>query len=402
VPVLDALQIALESHRYALALDQDNIDTVFNTSQVLTSIAEEIAKDDSRSDAEALHLLEEALELQSRCLGLQELKLAENTELEQEGKQQNLINDDTEEAGDSDNEGGGASLNTATSVQEDQWFSIVEPVTPDTLIDTIIAQLGTLTTLCSLLSSSPGIALPATLAWVEEYSRKLLSSKLQDHSKGSQDRKSEISVAKASFIASLLEAGFRSSRLDVDTYKRELEVVYAVPELVSLTSADAIISKARALIAFSSALADSTTIDPAQYASIRWTALVTAIAASTTLCKIPDLAPEDKAKSHSFRGEASLLQHQMSHPPTSYQTAIANEIQLLKNAEVFYRNASKLSLDEEEKAVAGLRSAVAGFLHSGDKTMIADVGQTRGDRWLRVQIEDMILESLIPQDFAVS
>ena len=49
---------------------------------------------------------------------------------------------------------------------EDQWFSVMEPVTEETLIDTIITQLGTLTTLCSLLGNSDSVP-PTSLAWIE-------------------------------------------------------------------------------------------------------------------------------------------------------------------------------------------------------------------------------------------
>lgn len=396
VPVLDALQIALESHRYALRLDQDNADIIFNTAQVLTSIAEEIAKEDGRSDAEAVPILEEALALQNRCLSVQELKLEESATPQDVSEIKPAA---TEE---SDDEDGGASLTSANASQEEQWFSIVEPITSDTLIDTILAQLGTLTTLCGILSNTPGAAPPATLGWIEEYSTKLLKDKLPTHAKNNPERTSEISIVKANFISSLLEAGFRSSNLDAETYKRELDAAYAVPELATLTSPDALTSRVRALIAFNAALADSIANNQPAYVSARWNALTNAMAISTTLSKQQGLTSEDKAKSHRFRGDVSLLQYQMGHEPVSYQPAITNKAQLLKNAEVFYRNANKLSPDDEEQAITGLRSAIATLLQNGDRSGVVAAARAQGEIWLSSQIEDMVVEGLIPNNLVLS
>ena len=57
-----------------------------------------------------------------------------------------------------DTDGGGVSLvgNSPSPVEEEQWAAILEPVTYDTLLDTLLAQLQCLTTFSSLLPSDPG------------------------------------------------------------------------------------------------------------------------------------------------------------------------------------------------------------------------------------------------------
>ncbi|KAG4217056.1 hypothetical protein PC116_g34463, partial [Phytophthora cactorum] len=168
-PQRAVLDEALASHRYTLQLDPENSDALFNASQVLTAIAELIATDEdeeSGNEAEALKALREALDLQSTCLGLQERKYQEFLELERFANEQNTSDKPATTAAskEASESGGGAE-------EDDEWFNVVEPVTSDTLIDTLLAQLGTLTTFCSILSSSPESAAPPnTLAWVEEIS----------------------------------------------------------------------------------------------------------------------------------------------------------------------------------------------------------------------------------------
>jgi len=149
-PLLEVLQIALASHRHALQLGPENIDTLFNTAQVLRSIAEEVAGADDLPSAEAIKLLEEAWELQSRCFEIQKVRYLENQEEERIANEQAAADlaAPTQavpaEPASSTISGGGGSEEPGE--EEEQWVSVVEPVTTDTLIDTVVAQLETLTT----------------------------------------------------------------------------------------------------------------------------------------------------------------------------------------------------------------------------------------------------------------
>ncbi|KIW22870.1 uncharacterized protein PV07_11121 [Cladophialophora immunda] len=392
-PLLEVLQQALEAHRYALTLDQDNPDTLFNTAQVLTAIAEVCAKDVNRADQDVLQLLEEALELQNRCLSIQELKLEEYMQQQDEAATQIASENATEPTSVTD-EGNPGSSAVGT---EDQWFSVVEPVTKDTLIDTILAQLGTLTTLSSFLSSSDSVPI-SSLGYIEEYSSKLVKTKLPPLLQDAEpERLQEVALARANLASELLKAGYLLGSIDPTTYKRERDEAFQMPELELERSFPALLANANSLIAFNSALADGEASNAVSHASMRWSALAAAITNMATASKISGPLPEDIAETHFIRGNCSLLQHQLGQPPISYNAAIANGPQLLKNAETFYRNASKLYQDPEQKAASQLRAVVAQAIQAQIDIASAAVqhDQGRDQEWVRVQLDDMADDGLI-------
>lgn len=393
--VLEALQGALEAHQYALNLDQDNADTIFNTAQVLTSIAEIHARDGA--DQQALQTLEQALELQTRCLALQELKL------EEAAQQQADLNTQ------SDDDVGGVELPkledaenpSAINSNEEQWFSIVEPVTKETLIDTILAQLGTLTTLCSILSSLANPTLSSSLAWVEEFSTKLVKTKLPVLVQGATpERAQEVALTRAIFVSNLLEAGYRMESIDAETYKRERDDVFKSPELGLNGSFAALSANASSLISFSAALRDREDLSMASHASQSWNTLSAAITNLAAAANISEPIPDEIAETHLLRGNCSLLQYRLGRPPVSYPPAAKNEVQLLKNATVFYRNASKLYQDDEQKLVSQFRASIVQSLQEGkDVASTAHaVGQARDQAWVENQLDEMTEEGLISLD----
>lgn len=78
-------------------------------------------------------------------------------------------------------------------------------------------------------------------------------------------------------------------------------------------------------------------------------------------------------------------------------------MQNAKNAEVYYRNASKLSQDQEEKDISSIRSAVAQYLQAYYQGQgagcVSGLFQTcaRGQAWVATQLEEMMAENLVPQ-----
>ncbi|KEF60114.1 uncharacterized protein A1O9_04964 [Exophiala aquamarina CBS 119918] len=392
--VLEALQRALEAHRYALDLDQNNADSLFNTSQVLTGIAEIQARDGA--DQEALQTLEQALEVQTRCLALQELKLEDSAQ--QQANLEAQTDQDFATANSPKLGGSDHALSTATNDSEDQWFSIVEPVTKDTLIDTILAQLGTLTTLCSILSSLANSTLSSSLAWVEEFSTKLVKTKLPVLlQEAAPDRVQEVALTRAIFISNLLEAGYRMGSIDVETYKRERDDAFKSSELSLDGSFAALSANASSLISFSTAIKEREQPLIASYAPKSWNALSTAMASLAAAAKIAEPVPDEIAETHLLRGNCSLLQYQLGQPPVSYQTATKNADQLLKNADVFYRNASKLFQDGEQKLISQFRASVAQSLQEGNVVATAAhaAGQQKGQAWIESQLDDMAEEGII-------
>ncbi|KAK5197006.1 hypothetical protein LTR72_000233 [Exophiala xenobiotica] len=397
-PILEVLQQALEAHRYALSLDQDNADSLFNTAQVLTAIAEESAKDSNRPDQEALQALEEALELQNRCLGVQELKLEESNQQQNEAASQMASEEPNPVESKAMDEGADEGVVTPANNAADQWFLAVEPVTKETLVDTILAELGTLTTLCSILASSTTSAPAKSLAWVEEFSSRLLQTKLPVLVQNAEaERLQEVALAKANFLSSLLEAGYRTGSIDASTYKRERDEAFRSPGLDLERDFAALMANANSLISFNAALADDNAADPSSQASQRWNALSAAIVNMTVASKISGPVPEDIAETHLIRGNCSLLQYQLGLPPSMYQPATSNAPQLLKNADTFYRNAGKLYQEEDMKAICQLRAFVSQALLSGSDLMsaLASSNAQTSEEWLESQIQDMIDEGLI-------
>ncbi|KAI1455605.1 hypothetical protein F4805DRAFT_266801 [Annulohypoxylon moriforme] len=400
-PLKDVLEEALASHRYSLQLDQENADALFNTSQVLTTIAEVIAsvdddEEDSKSEAEALKLLREALELQSGCLNIQERKYHEFLEQERTADDQEGETNNPAPASDL------AENPASDDVDNDgEWFNVVEPVTKDTLIDTLLAQLGTLTTFCSILSSSPDAAPANTLPWVEEFSAGLLG-KMQGISHDQHERLQEIALAKANLVSAMLEAGYRSGKIDAETYKRERDSAFSATELQLERSIEGLLSNARSLLALYSALTEAENGDAQSQSTLRWNVLTASIANLKSASAIQGISQEDLVNTHVLRGDASLYLCAMAFPPTSYQTAANTATQNAKNAEVYYRNASKLTQDQEEKDVSSMKSIVAQYMQAYSQGQAhGDIGDLlnaspRDPEWAIGQIEDMAAENLVP------
>lgn len=448
VPVTQVLEQALTSHRFAISLNPENADTLFNTAQVLTTIAEYVAKDDSIPDTEALSYLEEALERQDQCLQIQQARFAESRGLHEAAMSQNL-HAATADDDDIEDDDGGAKLDqTTTSAfedqsqdqdQQEQWVSIIEPVTADTLIDTILSQLSTLTTLCTLLTSSlstPSTS-PITPSWIESYSTGLISNTLPTLTSDPQNtelllpRASEIHRTKAIFSASLLDLAFHTNSITPETYIANLTQAFSTNDLNGTEpqqDPETQIAYARALITLNSSLSElppqpqpttssssSSSASTTSPSTHRWTILSRATTLLTTTSQYPTTKadPQTHATTHLLRGDIALLLYALSRPPISHPQAISNKAQLLKNAEVFYRNAAKLltSAGGEgflEGAVARWRGGMVEVLklvdESGgsenvDREMVRRIldaaGRGEGGEWRREQMGEMVDEGLL-------
>lgn len=117
-----------------------------NTAQILTSLYEADEQASLSQIQEPLQLLEEALQLFSKCLAKQE-------EQAQASQAQSAVPPEYDDEMDAmDNDDGGVSLSdTSSAPQEERWASIVEPVTNGTILDTLLIQLETLTTFVKAL-----------------------------------------------------------------------------------------------------------------------------------------------------------------------------------------------------------------------------------------------------------
>jgi hypothetical protein len=395
VPYLDALSETLTAHRYALNIDGDDPNTLFNTAQILTTIGEELSKRATEASSNILRLLEEALQLQSKCLSIQELKY-------EESERQEAAPEDLESSHESPPQQS-EEAEDAVEAAEAQWFSIQEPTTLDTLVDTALAQLATVTTLCSVLSSAANAPQSPSLHWIEEFSTSILKEKLAVYARDFDPaRLQEIALAKATFISAFLEASFHQRAIDAKTYKAQRDFAFQAAELQLSTYPDGLIRNAESLMAYASALSEDIDQQRGQHGKERWDVLNAAVTNLATAAKTKIIASEDVGKTHLLRGECSFLLWRLSHPPTSLASAIQNAQQLLKNAEVFYRNASRLLQEEESKAHWSLRSFIASLLLSlnpSQSTLIMGAHE-KGVDWVKTHVAEMIEEDLLPQDLA--
>ncbi|EEQ32961.1 conserved hypothetical protein [Microsporum canis CBS 113480] len=400
-PILDILRIALASHREALKKDQDNADILFNTAQVLTSVAEAITEGRRASEAqteEALRNLTEALELFQRCLVLQELKFTEYEEqlrMMRDGGPERQLQQEQEQQ-ESGYDPRTASGSGSGSTEAEEWAAVIEPVTKNSLIDTAIAQLEALATLCGLLTSDPG----SSLAWVEEYSSELLREKIAAYVQGT-DRANEVAIVRAKFLSILLEVTYRSCRIDLDTYKNELDSAFSNGVDVSQDPAG-LSNQAEALMGFNSAIADS---HPApgvdgfdRSLDLRWQALGVALSRLTAASKLA--GTENLAKIHIARGDVEMYRWRLGRPPFLFTAAKDNSGTLLKNAETYYRGGAAIARRDgwsDEEREGTVKEALAKGL-AGDLSQMGALAINSKEYMLHVA-DDMAEDGQIsPED----
>lgn len=171
---VNLLRETLESHRYARQLNEENADILFNTAQVLTSLAEARAENvqDAESRSDAVRLLQEAVELFSACLTRQEMEYSEQQAAAVEAAS-TATDTNAEDARDTTD-----TVETSPdSPEAELWATVVEPVTPGTLLETALAQLSALSTLVSLVTSSTVSA----LGFIRELASPLLVTKIPSY-----------------------------------------------------------------------------------------------------------------------------------------------------------------------------------------------------------------------------
>lgn len=372
---------------------------MFNTAQVLTSLAEAITDIKRPADDQlnqAVKFLQEALELFQRCLLLQEMKY---TEMQEHIKQmESGILDRPEDIQPSQEKMEDAD-SSKTSEQQEQWAAVVEPVTKDTLVDTAVAQLETLTALCNLLTFDPGVG----LAWVEEYSSDLLQEKITVYVEGSS-RAYDASLARAKFSGALSEVLYRGERIDVETYYGELARVFG-SELDLSADPDGLCSKADAFMSFNTALTDlPPSHDAAMFAKslkLRWQALSTALDCLTKASKIPDA--ENLPKIHLARGDVEVNRWRLGMSPWEFGMAQQNAALLLRNAQTYYRGAAALARRDggaDEDRDGTCKEAITAAM-DGQKEKLEQLKRS-APKELMVVAEDMVEDGWVgPGDMEV-
>ena len=368
-----------------------------NTAQVLRSLAEVLFDGRRSSESvrhDALQLLQEALELFQRCLIVQELQFTQSQELMEMADETAPV-----AAGSNRDDDQVLSVYSSEEIEDERWASVVEPVTKDTLVDTAVTQLETLTTACGMLISDSG----SGLAWVEEYSKNLLQGRIAAYVTGT-DRLHEVELARANFICALADTSYRAGRADLQTYERELKSAFG-PHLNISQDFRGLCDHTDALIAFSSAVFGSVSItakvdqaDMLSLGTLMWQQLTTAAKALTSASKLP--TAQNLAKVYIARGDVELLRLRLGESSFGYATAKRSAATLLKNSETYYRGAVGLaniegSMDEELEATVKL--AVASTMIGDESKQVASKGGGKAE--ILAVVEEMVGDGIVGSEW---
>ncbi|KAI4196292.1 MAG: hypothetical protein LQ346_003258 [Caloplaca aetnensis] len=351
-----------------------------NTGQLLTSLAEVISSEVDVVTAEPLHLFQEALEFFQRCLSLQEYQLTQS-----EGDD-NVSEDGVPES----------NQPTGEPPHEDHWATVVEPVTRNTILDTLLAQVDTLIAVCGL-SSTRGVNDPG---WVEEHYENLLHGRILLASEETS-RQRDAALAKAKLRCALADAGFNTGKLDLPTYEFEVSSVFeGFSDLQS--DAQALCDRADADLIFNASIRKAlehpdkgiTPQDIAKSNVMRWKHLTKALDSFTTASKLPDV--KHLPRIHLLRGDCEMHRRSLGAAPPAYEIALTSASTLLKNAEIFYRGAARFAEAEneveEEREASTKEAIVAGLL--GDLSRLKGQAKSEQAR-VREVVEDMREEGLL-------
>ncbi|KAL9606288.1 MAG: hypothetical protein Q9179_000563 [Wetmoreana sp. 5 TL-2023] len=277
---------------------------------------------------------------------------------------------------------------------EDTWVSIMEPVTPDSLLDTLLAQIETLTSVCGILSSE-GVG---DLDWIEQYHDDLLSSNVL-HSGVTTDRHLEFILSRARLECALADAGFSIAKLNIDRYEQGLAEALEPLKLFP-NEPQALCDMADAEIVFNASIerfADRILRIASEVNIIRWKHLTKAIDHLTAASKL--WTARNLPRIHLRRGDCEMLRRRLGAAPWNYDLASKSASTLLKNAEIYFRGAGRLAkaegaANEEEEALT--KEAVAAAL-AGDPSRFREKA---GSEMQKVQdiLKDAVEEGVILSD----
>ena len=416
------LEETLNSHRHAISLNPANTDILFNTAQVLTSLAEAGLEDGTQEAAKtpARTLLEEAVDGFTRCLQKQqeeyEQMQAEIAKAQASGEYQEAWEGDRPQPVETEQQA--AAESDSASEGPGDWATVEEPVTPLTILETCTAQLGALITLLGLYTPEdlPSIdkkaqdglrtateTIPALIALIdaspesdvedEPEAGPTLSIGQSSKSEEAETTPREDAVlAAANFQASIAEAMYRSGRRTSTQYAQQVEQTFATllkesqgtsnPGLgyINIRS-----SYADALIDLASSIADSLQYDASSSASdseIQWTALSQAQKTLTELSSPPlssTLSASRLADIFLARGDTELFRFRIAVTPGAKAAWANSKAVVVANAGVFYRGARSYAQNAgaaQTRATADAKAIVAEILKE-----VSSGSNTRKDNW---------------------
>lgn len=277
-------------------------------------------------------------------------------------------------------------------VEDERWVTVVNSVTKDTLVDTMITQLETLSMLCGLLSSQNS----SGLKWVEEYFSHMARDEISTHAESNR----EISLAKAKFTCAFSDIRFRSGSLDILAYEQELNNAFK-QALDIETNPQGLCDQADAELAFHISIQFSLSfILQSQQQDLpflnknSWKHITKALNCLTSASKLPQA--QNLSRIHLRRGDCELYRFRLGQAPNNFDLASKGALTLTKNAEIYYRGASGFARNEgalEEEREALVKEAAVASLggHPNRLWQLSGVG----DEATMEILEDMKNEGLL-------
>ncbi len=378
-------------------------DLLSNTAQALTSYVEALQESDNYG-VDALPLLEESLELFQQCLSHQELQYQQFQDQAAAAAALDDQDYDLEDGGallaltsssmDIDTETDPSTPSTSRTIpldipssppeQDERWASIVEPITNSSLLDTLIAQLQTLATLCSILPVPSGKALD----YIADYAKGIIEIKLEAYAVGT-GRDTEAQIARDDYICAWADTQFHNGLCDIKSYYEIINNAYAVNNFDA--NAEALSKRAESFIGFHHTVRASPVASHSISLQASWNALSTAAKLLATAAKLPDA--ENVAAIHITRGDVELLRFQMGKEEVAYEAAENSAAPLLKNAEVFFRGGKNEARARGGMEVLEMEGAVkeglARGLRGGNEYITELVGtKTEATKVIREAVEE--------------
>jgi hypothetical protein len=404
IPLLDFLQQALTSHRYALQLNVESADVLFNTAQVMITIAEYVTEAGIFSaQADSIALLREALELLAACFTRQEMLIEEQNanSMEAEGgvpveqKQQAPPAEpeasSSRAAEDADSEG----------EEEGEYVSVQAYITPSDLLDTARSSLTALTLLITL--DDPSNVSPLAKMGISLVEDKIPQYLSQIEPDERTQEEPEAALERAQFHAALAVADLKLGTAAANDSLSRLQ--QAFEPLDTTTNVAVMCTYADSLVELTTTAQN---FSPSSAATTCWSTLSKAQDLYAAAVKINDAeAKARKARVYESRGDVELLRFNLATTPAASLSAAIQKSAptLIKNAQTYYRGAMNLFRAEGDVEAAGkaeVRGLIAAMLEGklgGDveQQVIAALGQ-KGDAGRAVAM-DMLRESLLPEDW---
>lgn len=387
------LQETLASHQYASSLNSDNPDVLFNTAQVLSSLAELYAEEDQM--AQAIAFWEQDLEILSTTLATQEIRFEQHQADLAAAAAEAAAEDGGVPLGDAQNDGGAASEavtgESADTEMGEESATIEEPVTAFDLLDTVHASMQALIGLMAAMiahdASSRGNLLEMAnfltktkaahyLSLLPEAREQIANEEDATEAPGSMaSYRVETARLYAQLVSVHAQGEYESQRMDLATWGSRLDEAFTFPmrrRFVNFLETEARARRDVAKSAMQTAwlFANCDDFDD-QYdgsrvisSSVVWKQLSLAqdaLAAAVTLKDEEALAL--RADLYRLKGDIELLRHRILHCPWKTIDPLPENLRLTagptlaQNAQKFYQGAAAHAQRDNDEVTFTMASA---------------------------------------------